>query len=92
MTETADAISYSGKHFRFNFGIDSYRWIDAGGRVDITAKRLGQLCTFWIPAQDNFDHPQMLRSHLGKATGTIDGEAVEGLFMLDYIYSRPDAM
>jgi hypothetical protein len=34
----------------------------------------------------------MLRSHLGKATGTLDGEPVEGLFMLDYIYSRPDAM
>jgi hypothetical protein len=34
----------------------------------------------------------MLRSHLGKATGTLDGEPVEGLFMLDYIYSRPGAM
>ena len=34
----------------------------------------------------------MLRSHLGKVTGTLDGEAVEGLFMLDYIYSRSDLM
>jgi hypothetical protein len=91
VTETAKAVSYVGKHFRFDFGTDSYRWIDAAGRVDITAKRLGQVCTFWIPTQDNFDHPQMLRSHLGKATGTIGGEKVEGLFMLDYIYSRPDS-
>lgn len=92
VSETAQAVRYASKHFQLEFGPDRYRWIDAGGRLDITAKRLGQVCTFWIPEQKGYDHPQMLRSHLGKATGTIDGEAVEGLFMLDYIYSRPDAM
>ena len=50
------------------------------------------MCTFWVPEQEGYEYPQMLRSHLGKATGTLDGEPVEGLFMLDYIYSRPDAM
>jgi hypothetical protein len=92
VAEDRDAISYVGETFRFDFGVDAYAWWDAGGRVDLRARRLGQVCTFWIPEQPGYDHPQMLRSHLGKATGTIDGEPVEGLFMLDYIYSRPEAM
>ncbi len=61
-------------------------------RLELEARRLGQVCTFWVPEQEGYQYPQMLRSHLGKATGTLDGEPVEGLFMLDYIYSRPDAM
>jgi hypothetical protein len=92
ITESADTVSYVGDTWRYDFGVDEYRWIDGGGRMDLTAKRLGQVCTFWVPEQDGYEYPQMLRSHLGKATGTIDGEPVEGLFMLDYIYSRPDAM
>jgi hypothetical protein len=91
ITESSDCVTYSGDTWRYDFGVDRYRWIDGGGRMDITAERLGQVCTFWVPQQDGYEYPQMLRSHLGKATGTIDGEPVEGLFMLDYIYSRPDA-
>src|SRR6201999_4044221 len=62
------------------------------GRLELTAERLGQVCTVWVPEQDGYEYPQTLRSHLGKATGTLDGEPVEGLFMLDYIYSFPHAM
>ena len=85
-------MSYVGDSFRFDWGVDRYGWEDAGGKVQLEARRLGQVCTFWVPSQPGYEHPQMLRSHLGKVEGTIDGEAVEGLFMLDYIYSRPDAM
>jgi len=92
VAEDRDAVSYVGSAFRFDFGVDRYRWEDAGGRVQLDARRLGQVCTFWIPEQEGYEYPQMLRSHLGKATGTIDGTPVEGLFMLDYIYSRPDAL
>jgi hypothetical protein len=92
VAEDRDAVSYAGSAFRFDFGVDRYAWEDAGGRLKLQARRLGQVCTFWIPAQEGFEYPQMLRSHLGKATGTLDGVPVEGLFMLDYIYSRPDAM
>ena len=60
--------------------------------ADLDVRRLGQVCTFWVPEQPGYDHPQMLRSHLGVATGTIDGDPVQGLFMLDYIYSMPGAM
>ncbi len=92
VTESADAVSYVGDTFRFDFGVDHYHWMDASGRVELNAERLGQVATFWVPAQPGYEESQMLRSHLGKVTGTIDGEAVEGLFMLDYIYSRPDLM
>jgi hypothetical protein len=92
VVEDRDAVSYVGRSFRMDFGVDRYDWYDAGGRVELHARRLGQVCTFWVPEQDGYALPQMLRSHLGKVTGTIDGDPVEGLFMLDYIYSRPDAM
>ncbi|GLZ48343.1 hypothetical protein Acsp06_45280 [Actinomycetospora sp. NBRC 106375] len=92
VTESADAVSYVGDTWRYDFGVSDYRWVDGSGRLDLTARRLGQVCTFWVPSQEGYEHPQMLRSHLGKATGTLDGEPVEGLFMLDFIYSRPDAM
>ncbi|HVV91686.1 MAG TPA: hypothetical protein VHB53_14430 [Solirubrobacterales bacterium] len=92
VVEDRDAVSYVGDSFRFDFAPSHYAWSDADGRLRLEAERLGQVCTFWIPEQPGYEYPQMLRSHLGKATGTLDGRKVEGLFMLDYIYSRPDAM
>ena len=92
VTETAESVAYVGRTFRLEWGVDRYRWVDASGRFDLTAKRLGQVATFWVPSQPGYEEPQMLRSHLGKVTGTLDGEAVEGLFMLDYIYSRSELM
>lgn len=92
VVEDRDAVSYVGGAFRLDWGVDTYGWEDARGRLELQAKRLGQVATFWVPEQEGFEYPQMLRSHLGKAVGTLDGEPVEGLFMLDYIYSRPDAM
>ena len=92
VVEDRDAVSFVGNAFRLDWGVDTYRWEDGGGRLQLEAKRLGQVATFWVPEQEGYDHPQMLRSHLGKAVGTLDGEHVEGLFMLDYIYSLPGAM
>jgi hypothetical protein len=90
--ESEEFVSFVGDHFRLDFGPRRYRWEDGGGRLRLEAERLGQVCTFWVPQQPGYEYPQMLRSHLGKATGTLDGKPVEGLFMLDYIYSFPHAM
>jgi hypothetical protein len=92
VVEDRDAVSYTSEHFRLDLGVSDYRWQDANGRIDLRAARLGQVCTFWVPVQPGYEHPQMLRSHLGFASGVIDGEPVEGLFMLDFIYSFPGAM
>jgi len=91
VSEDRSAVSYVGKSFRFDFGIDTYTWEDATGRVDLHAERIGQVCSFWVPEQTGFDMPQLLRSHAAKVTGTIGDDPVEGLFMLDQIYSRPEA-
>jgi hypothetical protein len=92
IVEDSDSVAYRGDTFNLQFGVDAYRWEDAGGRIQFDIKRLGRVCTFWVPQQAGYDYPQMMRNHIGKITGTIDGVPVEGLFMLDFIYSRPDAM
>ncbi len=84
-----DAVVYQGDSWRLAESVSSYRWTEADGRVDLTAERLGQACTFWVPEQDGFPHPVLSRSHLGKVTGDIEGDPVEGIFMIDHIYSRP---
>jgi hypothetical protein len=92
VTETDDAVTFLGDSFQFDFGVDHYVWNDFGGRLQTRSERLGQICSWWVPEQPGFDHPQLLRSHLGKLTGTLDGEPIEGMFMLDYIYSHSHAM
>ncbi len=85
-----DEIVYQGGSFRLSESVTSYRWTEAAGRVTLSAERLGQACTFWVPEQPGFPHPILSRSHLAKVVGTIDDDPVEGIFMIDHIYSRPD--
>lgn len=92
VSETDDYVEYAGSSFAMRFGPSEYEWTDASGQVELRATRLGDVCTFWVPAQDGLEHPQMLRSHAGRVSGRIGDDPVDGLFMLDYIYSRPDLM
>jgi hypothetical protein len=85
-----ETVFYEGDHFSLGFGKDRHRWVDAGGKVDLAIEAVGKVSTFWLPEQERLRHPQMLRSHMGRVGGTIDGESVAGLFMVDFIYSRPD--
>ena len=78
VVEDRDAVSYVGSAFRLDWGVDTYRWEDGGGRLQLEAKRLGQVATFWVPEQEGYDHPQMLRSHLGKAIGHARRRACRG--------------
>ena len=55
VTETADFVSYVGQTWRFDFGVDRYRWSDGGGRLSLEARRLGQVCTFWVPEQEGYE-------------------------------------
>lgn len=92
VAEDEDAVSFVGETYRLDFGPDTYRWSDASGRVELEGDKLGQACSFWVPEQEGFEHPQLLRSHTAKVTGDIKGKPVEGLFMVDYIYSNPELM
>jgi hypothetical protein len=84
------SIVYEGDSFRFALGVTEHLWCDAGGNVKLRAERLGQVVSYWVPHQEGYEHPTLERSTLGKATGTIGNDSVEGLYMVDVIYSRPD--
>jgi hypothetical protein len=87
--QAQDAVVYGGPSFRLGIGVDECEWSEASGRVSIEARRLGQACTFWVPAQPGFEHPVLSRSYFARASGQIDGDPVEGIFMVDAIYSSP---
>lgn len=89
MERRADAVVYGGPSFEIAMYDDRYEWRDAGERIQLTAQRLGQACSVYIPPQPGFEQGFLDRSHLCFVTGTIDGEPVRGMFMDDHLYSRP---
>jgi hypothetical protein len=72
-----DAVVYAGPSFRLALGTHEYAWSDASDRIQLSAHRLGQACTFWVPPQAGFEHPVLSRSHFAKASGVIDGDPVD---------------
>lgn len=90
-TESAhNAVVYAGNSFRYELDDKGYHWVDAKGQIDVRAERLGQAFVFYVPQQQLFPSPIMLRDHICKMTGTIGGEQVEGVFHDSHIYARPD--
>lgn len=92
VVESGDAVSYVSDHSRIDFGVDRYSWFDASGKVELHGERLGPVGTWWVPVQDGFEVPQLLRSHMAKVSGTIGDDPVEGMVMIDLIYSHPEVM
>ncbi|UIX31981.1 hypothetical protein [Streptomyces sp. GQFP] len=84
-----ESITYEGKGFRLELGDRTADWTEAGGRIRITTELLGDVSSLYVPEQDLSPHPFVFRSYFAKATGTIDGEPVEGLWQMDTIFSRP---
>jgi hypothetical protein len=89
IVEDGHSVSYEGDSFRLKFSPTGHEWMDAKGKVQLDIEHVGRVSTWWVPAQEAMEHPQMLRSHMGRVRGTIDGDPVSGLFMVDFIYSRP---
>jgi hypothetical protein len=87
-----EAVIYGSPSFEIEMRQDRYVWRDAGGRIDLTAERLGQVCAFWAPPQPGVPDGFQDRSHLCKVSGTVDGEQVQGMFMDDHVFSRPGAL
>lgn len=90
--ETEDAVQYVGENVRLEVRVGSFDWYDANGRFEIHVKQLGQACTFWVPEQEGIQTPILHRSEIGKATGFINGDPVEGFTFLDSSYSRPGVL
>ena len=91
-SEAADAVHYVGENVRMEVRVGSFDWYDAKGRFEIHVQQLGQACTFWVPKQEGIPHPIQHRSEIGKATGTINGDPVEGFTFLDSSYSHPGVL
>jgi hypothetical protein len=87
--EDEDAITYGGRTFALEVGTHAVTWSEASGRIELQVQRLGKAATFWVPEQPGVAHPLLSRSHMGRVSGVIDGDEVDGLFMMDFIYSRP---
>jgi hypothetical protein len=85
-----ESVIYAGETFRYEMDTEGYTWQEAGGRVDLRVRRLGQAFSLYVPRQRLFDYPIIMRDHLGKVEGTIDGEAVAGVFHDTHMYSQPD--
>jgi hypothetical protein len=85
-----DALVYATPSLRIVTRAEGYDWEDAGGRIQVHVERLGNPCAFWVPPQPGYEQGFVDRNHLGKVTGTFDGESIEGLFVADHLYSKPE--
>jgi len=87
-SESADAVHFVGENLRLDARVGSFDWSDANGRWELHSEQLGQAFTFWVPEQEVIPMPMQYRSQIGKATGKINGDPVEGYTYLDAIYSH----
>ena len=88
-SESPDAIHFVGENVELHTRVGSFDWFDAKGSFRLNVKLLGQACAFWIPEQEGIPLPMCYRSQIGLATGTIDGDPVEGFTLYDASYGNP---
>ena len=67
----------------------SYDWRDFGGAIDLHVRQVGEAVYFRIPVQDRITHPIYHQSQTGLVTGEINGDAVFGLSLLDFVWTTP---
>ena len=91
-SETADAVHFVGENVRLDTRVGSFDWYDAKGQWELHAEQLGQAFTFWVPEQEGLPMPMQYRSQIGKATGKINGDPIEGYTYFDAIYSHSGFM
>ena len=91
-SETADAVHFVGENVRLDTRVGSFDWYDGKGRWELHSEELGQAFTFWVPKQKGLPMPMQYRSQLGKATGKINGDPIEGYTYFDAIYSHSGFM
>src|SRR5690606_27512036 len=64
-------------------------WYDASGRWEVHAKAISDIFVVHVPVQEGVDQEVYYRHELLKATGTVDGKAVEGYLHQDFAYGPP---
>ena len=69
---------------------NGYDWVDCDGKINLNVQQKGEGVFFRIPKQDRIEYPIYHQSQTGLVTGTIDGDPVFGLSLLDYVWSKPN--
>jgi hypothetical protein len=87
--EKPDEVRYRSRSMTYQYRDNECDWIDAKGQWTIHGRRIGKACYIYIPSQDGIDFPTIYRSEIGKATGVINGDPVEGFFHCDFAYAPP---
>lgn len=64
-------------------------WQDASGRWQVQGTTISDIFVVHVPVQEGVDQEVYYRHELLKATGTVDGKAVEGYYHLDFAYGPP---
>ena len=64
-------------------------WSDASGRWELTGTTISDIFVVHVPVQEGVDQEAYYRHELLKATGTVDGKAVEGYLHQDFAYGPP---
>ncbi len=87
--ETANHVQRIYESGRIVQDKDGCHWYDASGRWELHARTISDVFVVHIPKQDGVDCEVYYRHELAKATGTINGVAVEGYLHQDFAYA-PD--
>jgi hypothetical protein len=64
-------------------------WVDAGGRWELHGRTISDIFVVHVPEQEGVDQEVHYRHELLKATGTVEGKAVEGYLHQDFAYGPP---
>ncbi len=91
-SESGDKVHFVGENIRLDIHARGYDWYDARGKFEIHAELLGQAVTFWVPMQEGLVAPIHHRSEMGRVTGQINGDPVEGFTGWDSSYTHPGVL
>jgi hypothetical protein len=70
-------------------GLGSTHWVDASGRWEVDGTTISDIFVVHVPVQDGVPQEVYYRHELLKATGTVDGKAIEGYLHQDFAYGPP---
>lgn len=83
----ASTLTYDSGHVERRAG--GTHWVDASGRWELHGTSISDVFVVHVPVQEGVDQEVYYRHELLKATGTVDGKAVEGYLHQDFAYGPP---
>lgn len=88
-SEDSRGVHLAGENIQFDIRADGFDWGDADGRFAVRSQNVGSVCAFLVPQQDGINLPVLEPSQMGRASGVINDDPVEGFTFLDQSFSEP---